>query len=124
MYIYIYIYIYKLYLPTAEDMNEDEFWLEAFDTRITRMATKRVDGPPGWAKNVPHSSASQTARHAPLSAHGGRHEQMHVYSGVHKGFLTHVVKLSWTRFPLKLLDIIIPSRWSNFGAVNPFNIMI
>ena len=26
------------------DMNEDEFWLEAFDTRITRMATKRVDG--------------------------------------------------------------------------------
>merc|ERR1712113_425427 len=26
-------------------MNDDEFWLESFDTGITRMATKRVDGP-------------------------------------------------------------------------------
>jgi len=27
------------------DMTDGEFWLESFDTGITRMATKRVDGP-------------------------------------------------------------------------------
>lgn len=26
-------------------MTDDQFWLESFDTGITRMATKRVDGP-------------------------------------------------------------------------------
>merc|ERR1719437_52174 len=27
------------------DLTDDEFWLESFDTGVTRMATKRVDGP-------------------------------------------------------------------------------
>mmetsp|Transcript_56169 Transcript_56169/g.112582 ORF Transcript_56169/g.112582 Transcript_56169/m.112582 type:complete len:216 (+) Transcript_56169:320-967(+) len=27
------------------DMTDDQFWLESFDVGITRMATKRVDGP-------------------------------------------------------------------------------
>mmetsp|Transcript_28142 Transcript_28142/g.84023 ORF Transcript_28142/g.84023 Transcript_28142/m.84023 type:complete len:317 (+) Transcript_28142:41-991(+) len=27
------------------NMSDDQFWLESFDTGITRMATKRVDGP-------------------------------------------------------------------------------
>jgi len=27
------------------NMTDDQFWLESFDTGITRMATKRVDGP-------------------------------------------------------------------------------
>jgi len=42
-------------------MNEDEFWLEAFDTRITRMATKRVDGPPGW-RNAPLPGVADCAQ--------------------------------------------------------------
>mmetsp|Transcript_126116 Transcript_126116/g.351437 ORF Transcript_126116/g.351437 Transcript_126116/m.351437 type:complete len:331 (+) Transcript_126116:45-1037(+) len=41
------------------ELTDDEFWLESFDTGITRMATKRVDGPSlnpwerrfrGWAR--------------------------------------------------------------------------
>jgi hypothetical protein len=40
-----------------------------------------------------------------------------------KCFIQNAVELCGTPFPLRLLDIIVPSGWSNIGAVNPFNII-
>ena len=40
-----------------------------------------------------------------------------------KSFIQNAGKLSWTPFPRRVLDIIFPSRWSNIGAVKPFNII-
>ena len=37
-----------------------------------------------------------------------------------KSFIQNALKLSSTPFPLILVDIVLPSRWSNFCAVNPF----
>ena len=38
-------------------------------------------------------------------------------------FIQNDLKLSETPVPLRLLDIIPPSRWSNVCAVNPFNVI-
>ena len=38
-------------------------------------------------------------------------------------FIQNGLKLSWTAFPRRVLDIILPSRWSNIGAVKPFTII-
>ena len=40
-----------------------------------------------------------------------------------KSFIQNALKLSETPVPLRLLDIIPPSRWSNVCAVNPFNVI-
>ena len=40
-----------------------------------------------------------------------------------KCFIKNAFQLCGTPFPLRLLDIIRPSGWSNIGAVNPFNII-
>ena len=40
-----------------------------------------------------------------------------------KCFIQNAFELCGTPFPLRLLDIIVPSGWSNIGAVNPFNII-
>jgi hypothetical protein len=40
-----------------------------------------------------------------------------------KCFIQNAFELCGTPFPLRLLDIIVPSGWSNTGAVNPFNII-
>ena len=41
-----------------------------------------------------------------------------------KCFIQNAFKLCGTPFPPpRLLDVIVPSGWSNIGAVNPFNII-
>ena len=40
-----------------------------------------------------------------------------------KSFTQNALKLSETSVPLRLLDIIHPSRWSNVCAVKPFNVI-
>ena len=53
---------------------------------------------------------------------------IYIYIYIHikwraNSFIQHALKLSETPFPLRLLDMILPSRWSNFCAANPFNII-
>ena len=38
-------------------------------------------------------------------------------------FIQNALKLSETPVPLRLSDIILPSRWNNFCFVSPFNII-
>ena len=40
-----------------------------------------------------------------------------------KCFIPNAFELCGAPFPLRLLDLIVPSGWSNIGAVNPIDVI-